>query len=66
VRYLLIQSFAFPLKLLNGGAGICDDLSQLSLGSFDLAVEVGSRGGCLVQETAGMGERGGRRWLTCE
>jgi hypothetical protein len=64
--YLLVQSFAFALELFDGAAGVGDDLSQLSLGSFDLAVEVGARRGCLVEETAGIGERGGCRRLTCE
>jgi len=47
-RYLLIQSFAFTLELFDGAAGVCDDLSQLRFGSFDLAVEVGSKRGSLV------------------
>jgi hypothetical protein len=60
---LLLQSCAFALELLDGAAGVCHNLSQLSFGGFDLAVEVSERSVALVKETAGISERGGGGWL---
>jgi len=50
--------------LFDGAARVCDYLRQLSFGGFDLAVEVGERRVALIEETAGIGKRGGGGWVT--
>jgi len=52
--------------LFDGAAGVGHDLSQLSFGGFDLAVDIGKGGVTLVQEMAGVRERGGCGRFTCE
>ena len=63
---LFFQSCAFALELFDGALVFRDHLVQFGLLRFDLSVDVGERGVGVIKEKAGVSERGGRRWLTCE
>ena len=63
---LLFQSYAFTLELIDSAARFCHDLSQLSFGGFDLAVEEVKVSVVLVKETAGVSKGGRGGWIACK